>query len=71
MRESILKAMEAQGVTQTALAKMTRIQRTQLSRWLGESNRRGASEETIDKCFKALKIKMTWPETSPKKQPAR
>lgn len=53
--------MSDQDVTQTALAEMTGIQRTQLSRWLGESNRRGASEETIDKCIKALKIEHHWP----------
>lgn len=66
VRRAILKAMEAQDVSQTALSEMTGIQRTQLSRWLGKSNRRGASEETIDKCCKALKIKMTWPETKAK-----
>lgn len=62
VRESILREMERQGVSQTALAKKTGIARTQLSRWLGESNRMNASEETIDRCFKALKLKVVGPE---------
>lgn len=56
MRQAILSAMKAQGVTQTELAKRTGIHRPHLSRWLGKTHRGGASEETIDKVMDALSL---------------
>lgn len=59
MRTEILKELERQGITQTELAKRTKIPASRLSEWLSGGQKRGATERTINACMKALGLKVT------------
>jgi transcriptional regulator with XRE-family HTH domain len=58
LRLEILKEMDRQGVTQTALADRTGIPAPRLSEWLSGKRPRGATEQTINAVMKALGLKV-------------